>query len=100
MQLYSVVLMLLCSLAVGDRADDIIHSIRKKANEIGDGKNWVRKDQCTAFAVGPKATVDGSTFTTHTDDNENGDFRVNKVPARDWPEGSMRPIRQFYSKCK
>jgi hypothetical protein len=49
-------------------------------------------DQCTAIAVGPKATVDGSTFNTHTADCKECDWRINKVAARDWPPGWQRPI--------
>jgi dipeptidase len=42
--------------------------------------------------VGPKATVDGSTFNTHTADCGECDWRINKVPAKDHPAGAMRPI--------
>ena len=38
------------------------------------------------------ATTDGSVFTTHTADCAECDWRVNKVPAQDYPIGSMRPI--------
>eukprot|EP01035_Chromulina_nebulosa_P019906 gene19906-25861_t len=31
-------------------------------------------------------------MNTHTADCSDCDFRVNKVPARDWPEGTMRPL--------
>jgi hypothetical protein len=31
-------------------------------------------------------------MTTHTSDCSNCDFRVNKVPAKDWPKGSIRPL--------
>lgn len=48
--------------------------------------------RCTAIAVGKAATVDGSTFNTHNSDCAECDWRPNKVPAMDWPEGSMRPI--------
>ena len=50
------------------------------------------EDKCTALAVGKKATIDGSTMVTHTMDCKDCDWRVNKVAAKDWPEGSMRPI--------
>jgi dipeptidase len=49
-------------------------------------------DKCTAIAVGPKGTQDGSTFNTHTADCAECDWRVNKIAAKDWPEGSQRPI--------
>ena len=49
-------------------------------------------DKCTAIIVGKAATKDGSTMTTHTADCAECDWRINKVPAADWPEGSMRPI--------
>lgn len=50
------------------------------------------RDQCTAIGVGSKATVDGSTITTHNNDCQECDFRITHVPARDWPKGSKRPI--------
>jgi hypothetical protein len=31
-------------------------------------------------------------MVTHTADCLNCDFRVNKVPAKDWPPGSLRPL--------
>ncbi len=49
-------------------------------------------DKCTAIAVGKKASTTGSPMTTHTADCAECDWRVNKVPARDWPAGSNRPI--------
>lgn len=49
-------------------------------------------DKCTAIAVGKDASSTGSPLTTHTADCAECDWRVNKVPARDWAEGSMRPI--------
>ena len=49
-------------------------------------------DRCTTIAVGPGATVDGSTMNTNTADCANCDWRINKVPAMDWPVGAMRPI--------
>lgn len=57
------------------------------------GTPWPRTpDRCTSIAVGKLATVDGSVMNTHTADCEDCDWRINKVPARDWPEGSQRPI--------
>lgn len=49
-------------------------------------------DKCTAIAVGRHATVDKSTLNTHSADCSNCDFRINKVPAKDWPAGSKRNI--------
>lgn len=48
-------------------------------------------DRCTSIAVGPEAGVDGP-MNTHTADCANCDFRINKVPPMDWPEGAMRPL--------
>ena len=49
-------------------------------------------DKCTAIVVGPKATTDGSSMTTHAADCAECDWRPNKVAARDWPEDAMRPV--------
>lgn len=50
-------------------------------------------DKCTAIALaGGSGSATGSPMTTHTGDCAECDWRVNKVPARDWPEGSMRPV--------
>ena len=48
-------------------------------------------DKCTAIVVGPKAGVDGA-MTTHNNDCVKCDWRINKVPAMDWEEGSERTI--------
>ena len=45
------------------------------------------EDRCTTIAVGPGAGKDGP-MATHTSDCLNCDFRINKVPARDWPKGN------------
>eukprot|EP00744_Colponema_vietnamica_P003661 GILI01005581.1.p1 GENE.GILI01005581.1~~GILI01005581.1.p1 ORF type:complete len:678 (+),score=217.29 GILI01005581.1:48-2036(+) len=58
------------------------------AEEIDD-RTW---DRCTTITVGAKASVDGSTITTHTNDCHQCDSRVMRVPAADWPEGSQRPV--------
>lgn len=52
-------------------------------------------DKCTSIVVGPRATTDGSSMNTHSADCAECDWRPNKVPARDWPEGSMRPIHKI-----
>lgn len=54
-------------------------------------ENLIETDRCTAIIVGPKASIGGS-MTTHTSDCSNCDFRLSKIPARDWPEGSLRPL--------
>ncbi|MEA4884495.1 MAG: C69 family dipeptidase [Clostridia bacterium] len=46
---------------------------------------------CTSILVGKNASVDGSVMTTHTCDGRY-EFQIKLVPAKDWPEGSMRPI--------
>jgi len=49
-------------------------------------------DQCTSVGLGPGATVDGSTITTHNNDCQECDIRISHVEAKDWPPGSKRPI--------
>jgi hypothetical protein len=51
--------------------------------------------KCTSIGVGRLASADGSTMATHNADCLDCDFRLGKVPARDWPEGSMRPVVKF-----
>ena len=48
-------------------------------------------DRCTTIIVGRKAGTEGP-MTTHTADCADCDFRINKVPARDWPEGEKRAL--------
>eukprot|EP00752_Nemacystus_decipiens_P011297 g10039.t1 len=50
---------------------------------------------CTTIIVGRNASADGSTMCTHNADCLNCDFRLGRVPARDWPEGSKRPVIKF-----
>jgi dipeptidase len=38
------------------------------------------------------ASADGSVFVAHSDDNELDDQSIVYVPARDWPDGSLRPV--------
>lgn len=47
---------------------------------------------CTASAVDPKATLDGSSLIATSADGSPLDHRLIYVPAKDHPEGSMRPI--------
>jgi len=55
---------------------------------------WLhRAHGCTSFAVGKKATVDGSVIVSHSEDeNMWTDPRLTFVPAMDHPSGSMRKI--------
>ena len=47
---------------------------------------------CTAIAVSPGASADGSSMTTHTDDSGTDTFHVNMVPAADYEPGTMRSV--------
>lgn len=49
---------------------------------------------CTSIPVSAGASADGSVMTTHTDDSGTDTMLVYVVPAADWPEGSMRPVRR------
>ena len=64
-------------------------------NELTSEQAVPMVDKCTAIIVGAKASATGSPMTTHTADCADCDWRMNKVPARDWPEGSMRPVYQY-----
>ena len=55
------------------------------------------KDRCTTIAVGSGATTDGSTMNSYNADCADCDWRVNKVPAKDWAPGSLRPVYLTYS---
>jgi len=59
-------------------------------------KNILPPEGCTSIAVDPHASIDGG-MTTHTNDCHECDSRISKVPARDWPEGSTRPIYKYRS---
>ncbi len=52
---------------------------------------------CTMILVGHNATKDGSGFAIHTDDAGFGasDMRVVRVPARNNPAGSKRPVYYY-----
>lgn len=50
---------------------------------------------CTTIAVTKGATVDGSVFVCHADDNEMGDSRIIHVPAMDHPPNSKRPVYKY-----
>lgn len=47
---------------------------------------------CTAIAVTPGASADGSSMTTHTDDSGTDTFHVSMVPAADHEPGTMRSV--------
>jgi len=47
---------------------------------------------CTAIAVSPGASADGSSMTTHTDDSGTDTFHVSMVAAADHETGAMRPV--------
>ena len=49
-------------------------------------------DACTTILVTAGATVDGSLYVTHSDDNELMDERIVFVPAMDYEPGSERPV--------
>lgn len=50
-------------------------------------------NSCSTIVAGPKATKDGSTFASHSNDGGGStDGRLVSVPARDYPEGTLRPI--------
>jgi dipeptidase len=51
---------------------------------------------CTSIIVSKGAAEEGP-MTTHTADCAECDFRISKVPAADWPEGSERVLYQYKS---
>ena len=57
------------------------------------------EDRCTTIAVGKGGTVDGSTMLSYNADCAECDWRLNKVDAKDWPSGSMRPIYLLTGQC-
>jgi hypothetical protein len=48
-------------------------------------------EKCTAIIVSKGAGTEGP-MTTHTADCANCDFRLNKVPAKDWNEDDLRAL--------
>jgi len=54
--------------------------------------NYIEGDGCTSIIVAKGATADGSAMTSHANDCKDCDFRMAYVPARDWPEGSVRRV--------
>ncbi|MCB9246370.1 MAG: C69 family dipeptidase [Flavobacteriales bacterium] len=47
---------------------------------------------CTTILITKGATIDGSIYVSHSDDDDIGDQRMVYVPAADHPAGSMRPV--------
>ena len=56
------------------------------------GQEFEKTSGCTAIAVSPGASADGSSMTTHTDDSGTDTFHVYMVPAADHEPGTMRPV--------
>lgn len=52
---------------------------------------FVEVDKCTSVILGPLAGTSGP-MTTHLADCSDCDFRLNKVPAKDWPANTLRPL--------
>lgn len=57
-------------------------------------KAVVDVDRCTTIAAALGAGTEGP-MATHTSDCSSCDFRIAKVPARDWPRGAMRPLYEY-----
>ena len=51
-----------------------------------------KRSACTTTIVTPGASADGSMLVSHSDDNDLSDQAIVYVPARDWPQGSQRPV--------
>merc|ERR1719375_2838769 len=52
---------------------------------------------CTSIAIGRDASASGYPIVTHSWDSERRttDVRLNRVPRRSWPAGSLRPLYQW-----
>jgi hypothetical protein len=83
----SFFLLLGCYLAATSAS--IVVSAEEKLNTLVQ-----TTDRCTSILVSKSAGVEGP-MTTHTADCAECDFRIAKVPAADWPEGSMRTLYQY-----
>ena len=70
----------------------LLNITRALTFELESNSFALNEDKCTAILVGRGATTDKSTMNTHAADCADCDWRINKVPARDWPAGSMRSI--------
>ena len=84
--------MRLCVTSLFVVAYGVTYSLARTSTPVFVSPDEYGNDRCTAIAVGRAATADGSTMTTYNADCAECDWRVNKVEAQDWPEGSMRPI--------
>ena len=59
---------------------------------LGLGAGAPQAMACTTTIVTPGASADGCMMVSHSDDNDLDDQSIVYVPARDWPEGSQRPV--------
>lgn len=59
-----------------------------------DKSDWVGgyPDGCTSITVGKKASVDGSVFTSHTDDSHRTRSWIDIQPPKDYKHGSTTPM--------
>ncbi|MCD4790310.1 MAG: C69 family dipeptidase [Bacteroidales bacterium] len=59
-----------------------------------DKSDWVGgyPDGCTSITVGKKASVDGSVFTSHTDDSHRTRSWIDIQPPKDYKPGSTTPM--------
>jgi len=59
-----------------------------------DKPDWVGDypDGCTSITVGKKASVDGSVFTSHTDDSHRTRSWIDIQPPKDYKPGSTNPM--------
>jgi len=55
-------------------------------------QEYENPSSCTAIAVSPEASADGSSMTTHTDDSGTDTFHVYMVAAADHEPGTMRSV--------
>lgn len=69
----------------------LLATVSKAAFNPDMEKPVTAQDRCTTIVVGAKAGSTGP-MNTQTADCSDCDFRISKVPARDWPEGTMRPL--------
>ena len=72
----------------------IVALVRAGSNQGREKVTSVDGDRCTTIVMGKIAGV-GGPMTTHTADCSECDFRINKVPARDHPAGTMRPLYEY-----
>jgi hypothetical protein len=76
----------------------VLASVFGLAHSLSDNVELVNfnNDKCTTIVVGGTAGINGP-MNTHTSDCADCDFRINKVPARDWPAGAKRPLYLYKS---